>query len=223
MRLEFRIELTAPADGDPSRPTCTNHLIGNFYYERLDATVPQTLTEDDTSLAPKLTTSGSWGLGMNIQELQLGMLYQFFTDDSKDLLYDILKDITVHNMIISYDKAGNLGVFKAGGELVINKIITIQLEYERDSEGKWRFYTKVATDLKDDVLLGDIASSIFSADSSLATGLPDFLADATIIGKGAGGASVQLLVDQHLVDGKPSRVRLKFRAKVGKLSAATFA
>ena len=68
-----------------------------------------------------------------------------------------------------------------------------------------------ADTIENPVKLADIANSLFDSDSDLTNGLPDFLADAEILGPNASGASLEL----KIMPNGPSGVKMMLDAKVG--------
>ncbi|KAF2865208.1 hypothetical protein BDV95DRAFT_259411 [Massariosphaeria phaeospora] len=195
--LQFRLALTGPPDVDPMKPTCTNELVGMFHYE----------------------TGGQWDLKVCIQELKLGLLYEYFERDTQGLLYDILKEIDIRRMEISYEKSPpedpENPCFKAMGDFLIAERVSIKLTYRR-SKKDWTFSASVKDEKFDtQVKLIDIVRSVFGAESSVVEDLPDFLANAEILGPNSTKPSLSLVVKKNGSDG----VQLLLSAGIGSIEA----
>lgn len=201
--LEFRISLQVPPEVDAPMTTPVNQLIGRFAY--------------DSGNTSGTVTDNSWVVTAGIQELNLGLLYSYFTPESRDLLYDILREIQIVNMSVSYGVQDKVSTFEAHGDFVIAKTESIRLSYVRRSDGDWRIDAELTTQVSSSITLADIAASIFGPAHEIVTGLPDFLADIQILGPGAENPTLKLTCRKDGEDG----VKFTLEASISKL-AVTF-
>ncbi|KAH6894190.1 hypothetical protein B0T10DRAFT_589603 [Thelonectria olida] len=156
------------------------------------------------------------------QELKLGMLYPNFDSDTKTLLYDILKEIDIRDMTIAYsnvpsddDPQKTENKFLATGDFVISQHLSIQLTYTKTTTA-WKFFAKITKNIKDPVLLVDLAKSVFGSQSAVVTELPDFLANAEILGPHSNSPYVKF----EVLKNGDSGVQLLLSAKIGAITAS---
>lgn len=195
--LGFRIDLQAPPEMQSPMSTPVNQLIGSFSFDSGGA-----------------SGGKSWQLSAEIQEFELGLLYNYFAPESRDLLYDILREIKIVNMGVSYGSQGGLSTFEAHGDFLIAKMESIRLSYVRRSDGIWSIDAALETQVLSKVTLADIAASIFGPGHEIVTGLPDFLADIQMLGPGIENPSLKLHCAKDGEDG----VKFTLEASISELS-----
>ncbi|KAF5720091.1 hypothetical protein FMUND_4375 [Fusarium mundagurra] len=200
--LEFRLGLVGPPYIDAPRETCTNQLVGSFSF-------------DSDGSASK------WMLSASIQDLNLGMLYQYFESDTQTLLYDILKEIEIRDLTISYASAADAdpeiteNTFLARGQFVISKHLSIELTFKRTAKD-WKFSAGITENISNPVLLVDLATSVFGPESVIVKEIPDFLAKAEILGPNSHSPSVKFEVMKN----GDSGVQLLLTARIGAIEAS---
>ncbi|KAK1536500.1 uncharacterized protein CCOS01_01820 [Colletotrichum costaricense] len=208
VNLEFRITLTGPDDLGP-RPTCTNELVGFLSYSR-------------SSPNAGANASADWSISGSIQELSLGLLYEYFTEESRDVLYDILKEIQLQDVLVGYSSQDNVRTFEARGTILIAGSVEISLSYIRKAakdaaKRDWTFEAKIAKKIEHKVSLRDVGRAIFGPDSTFINGLPSFLGDAEVL-----SPDTPPVFSFHLepgTTGETGEVQFKLELGIGKVKA----
>jgi uncharacterized protein DUF6603 len=160
LSLEFCILLYLPDDDNPAN-SATN-LRGSVNYDHS-------------------TGSGVWTIAAEIQDLQVGTLYDFFEPDSQDIVMNVMHSLTIDylNLSYSFGGSGNPDTFTFDGMLSIAQVLQLHLTYNYPGSN-WTFVAILeeipsASDLNN-LTFQDIANDI---DNSIV--LPDFIGNAQIL------------------------------------------
>ncbi|KAH6611486.1 hypothetical protein Trco_001506 [Trichoderma cornu-damae] len=178
--LAFRLHLAVPEDYDGPDACAANAINGSIVYE----------------------SGGQWEITAGIQDLNLGMLYTFFPENVRDSLYQLLKGIRIVDLKLIYHKTktdgGTEKDLTCEGRLMLGDAVSLQLTYNYRSDGSWDLAASLGAEVvAEPVTLGDIMDSLVDpADTSLLSALPDFLADAVILGRQDLDPKFELKVDK---------------------------
>lgn len=182
--LYFWLSLILPSWYDAPEGCAANSLTGSVSYR----------------------SGGQWNISAEIRDLNLGMLYGFFPESVKDTLFQLLKGIRIVDLGVYYYSPGTgqgTGLF-CEGKLMLGDIMSLQLSYECDPDGGWKFHASLGPDdeIIEPITLGQIMSSfVNSSDASLCSSLPDFLANTVIIGGDDSNPKLEFTVENDKVVG----------------------
>ncbi|UKZ65106.1 uncharacterized protein TrAtP1_006306 [Trichoderma atroviride] len=182
--LYFWLSLNLPSWYDAPEGCAANSLTGSVSYK----------------------SGGQWNVSAEVRDLNLGMLYGFFPESVKDTLFQLLKGIRIVDLGVYYYSlgAGQGTGLLCEGKLMLGDIMSLQLSYECDPDGGWKFHASLGPDdeIIEPITLGQIMSSfVDSSDASLCSSLPDFLANTVIIGGEDSNPKLEFTVENDKVVG----------------------